>query len=270
MLIDWFTVGAQALNFLILVWLMKRFLYQPILHAIDAREKRITARLADATAKETEAKKERDDFKQKNEEFNQQRDALLGKATEEATTERRRLLDEARKAANALSAKRQEALINEARNLRKTLSRKTQDEVFAIARKVLTDLAGASLEARMVDVFIGRLRMMPDEAKTSFAKALRTASDSALVRSAFDLPEAQHKTIQIAISETFSVDIQVRFETAPDLISGIELSASGKEVAWSIDDYLASLEQIVGELLKEKGGSEGNPEVKPMPEIRPQ
>ena len=27
MLIDWFTVGAQALNFLILVWLMKRYLY---------------------------------------------------------------------------------------------------------------------------------------------------------------------------------------------------------------------------------------------------
>ena len=39
MLIDWFTICAQALNFLILVWLMKRFLYKPILHAIDEREK---------------------------------------------------------------------------------------------------------------------------------------------------------------------------------------------------------------------------------------
>ena len=37
MLIDWFTVGAQALNFIILVWLLKRFLYKPILDAIDAR-----------------------------------------------------------------------------------------------------------------------------------------------------------------------------------------------------------------------------------------
>ena len=43
MLIDWFTVSAQAVNFLILVWLMKRYLYQPILVAIDAREKRIAA-----------------------------------------------------------------------------------------------------------------------------------------------------------------------------------------------------------------------------------
>ena len=48
MLIDWFTVGAQALNFLILVWLMKRFLYKPILRAIDEREKRIASELADA------------------------------------------------------------------------------------------------------------------------------------------------------------------------------------------------------------------------------
>ncbi len=52
MLIDWFTVGAQALNFLILVWLMKRFLYKPILNAIDAREKKIAAELADADAQE--------------------------------------------------------------------------------------------------------------------------------------------------------------------------------------------------------------------------
>jgi F0F1-type ATP synthase, subunit b len=57
MLIDWFTVGAQGLNFLILVWLMKRFLYRPILHAIDEREKRIAAELSDAEATKAEAQK---------------------------------------------------------------------------------------------------------------------------------------------------------------------------------------------------------------------
>jgi len=62
MLIDWFTVGAQVLNFLILVWLLKHFLYKPILNAIDAREKRIASELADADAKKSEAQKERDDF----------------------------------------------------------------------------------------------------------------------------------------------------------------------------------------------------------------
>ncbi len=122
MLIDWFTVGAQVINFLILVWLLKRFLYKPILHAIDAREKRIATELADADAKKAEARTERDEFQHKNEEFDQQRTALMSKATDEAQAERQRLLEEARKAADALSSKRQETLRNEAHNLRQELA----------------------------------------------------------------------------------------------------------------------------------------------------
>ena len=110
MLINWFTVCAQAVNFLILVWLLKRFLYKPILHAIDEREKGIATQLAQAEAKVAEAQKERDDFQHKNEVFDQQRAAMLTKATDEAKAERQRLLDEARKDADALRAKRQAAL----------------------------------------------------------------------------------------------------------------------------------------------------------------
>ena len=57
MLINPFTVLAQLVNFLILVWLLKRFLYKPILHAIDEREKGIAAQLAQAEGKVAEAQK---------------------------------------------------------------------------------------------------------------------------------------------------------------------------------------------------------------------
>src|ERR1700733_8084922 len=110
MLINWFTVCAQAVNFLILVWLLKRFLYKPILHAIDEREKGIAAQLAQAEARVAEAQVERDDFEHKNEAFEEERAALLKKATDDASSERQRLVDEARKDADALRAKRQEAL----------------------------------------------------------------------------------------------------------------------------------------------------------------
>ena len=269
MLIDWFTVGAQALNFLILVWLMKRFLYKPILNAIDVREKRIAAELADADAKKAEAQKERDEFQHKNEEFDQQRAALLTKATDEAKAERQRLLDEARKAADALSAKRQETLRNEAINLNQAVSRRTQQEVFAITRKALADLATTSLEERLGEVFNRRLRTMNGQAKASLAEALKTASEPALVRSAFDLPVEQRAAIQNALNETFSADIHVRFETAPDLVSGIELAANGQKVAWSIADYLASLEKGVAELLKERDKPAPKPEAKVEPKPEP-
>jgi len=273
MLIDWFTVGAQALNFLILVWLMKRFLYKPILHAIDAREKRIATELADANAKKAEAQKERDEFKHKNEEFDQQRAALLSKATDEAKAERQRLFDEARKAAAALSSKWQETLRNAEHNLNQAISGRVQQEVFAIARKALTELAGTSLEERMVDVFVRRLRELNDAEKDGLKSALKAASSPAIVRSTFDLPAAQRSAIERVAKEVLGVEPQVQFETASDLVSGIELTASGQKVAWSIADYLASLEKTVGELLDAQSKPEAKPEPKsdePKPEPEPE
>jgi F-type H+-transporting ATPase subunit b len=268
MLIDWFTVVAQVVNFLILVWLMKRFLYKPILQAIDAREKRIAAELADAGGKRAEAQKERDEFQHKNEEFDQQRAVLLSQARDEAQAERQRLLDEARQTADALRAKRQESLKREQQSLNDEIVRRTREEVFAIARKTLMDLAGTSLEERISEAFTRRLRELNDEAKEGLAKALKTSPDPVRLRSAFELRSEQRAAIQHALNESFSADIPVRFETAPDVISGIELIANGRKVAWSIADYLASLKKSIGNLLKEQSKPAAKPE--PNPETKSQ
>ncbi len=252
MLIDWFTVGAQAVNFIILVWLLKRFLYKPILNAVDAREKLIAGKLADADAKEANAQSQRDAFQKKNEAFDKQRAALLATATDEAAAEGRRLLDDARKAADALSAKRNEALRTDAHALTQALRRRAQQEVFAIAKKTLADLADTDLDKRMAEVFTRRLRGMAGKAKVTFGKALTSGTGPALLRSAFDLPARQRAAIQKAIDETFSTKVPIRFETAPSLVSGIELAANGQKVAWSIADYLVALEKGVAEMLDDR------------------
>lgn len=250
MLIDWFTVVAQAVNFLILVWLLKRFLYKPILNAIDVREKRIAAELADADARKAEAGLEREEYQRKNEEFDQRRAALLNKATNEAVAERQRLLDDARKDSEALRAKLQDGLRSEYQVLREEIARRAQAEAFAIARKALADLAGSSLEERMVDVFIRHLRELGSEEKGKLVSMLKSSPLPVLVRSAFDLTPAQRALIEGAAKETLAAEIQVSFEIAPDLVSGIELTMQGQKIAWSIADYLASLEKGVNELLK--------------------
>ena len=156
MLIDWFTVGAQIVNFLILVWLLKHFLYKPILDAIDAREKKIAAELADADTKRTEAEKERTDFENKNKTFDQQRSALIAKATDEAKAERERLVDQAKKDADGLRASQMDALRSDQIRLGSEITLLAEKEVFAIARKTLTDLATVSLEERVGEVFTRR------------------------------------------------------------------------------------------------------------------
>ncbi len=251
MLIDWFTIAAQVLNFVILIWLMKRFLYKPILNAIDAREKLIVAKIADAAHKKTEAQKERDEFAHKNEEFEKQRAILLTKATDDANTERERLLAQARTDAETLNSKHSETRATEAHNLQQALSSRISQEVFVIARKTLTDLAHANLEERMVDAFIRNLRALDDQAKQLFLQTQKATSDPLLLRSAIDLPPEQQTALHNALNETFSAEIHIQFETSPELVSGIELTSNGQKVAWSIKEYLTSMEKSVDELLKE-------------------
>jgi F-type H+-transporting ATPase subunit b len=258
MLIDWFTVGAQVLNFLVLVWAMKRFLYKPILHAIDARERRLAAQQADAARQKVKAEKVRDEFQHKQADLDGQRVALLKQATDQAETERHRLLDAARQAADALSAKRQDALKAEVTNLGQSIRSRAKQEVFAIARKALSDLATTTLEERLGDVFTRRLRELGGPEKAALASALQATSGPAVVRSAFDLPTKERATIQNALNETFSTDVRVRFEIAPDLVCGIELATEALKVGWSIDGYLAALQSGVTELLTPAADA-GNP-----------
>jgi F-type H+-transporting ATPase subunit b len=124
-----------------------------------------------------------------------------------------------------------------------------EKEVFAIARKTLTDLATVSLEERIGEVFTRRLRELDPKAKELLWDALKNSSQPALVRSAFDLPADQKAAIQNALNETFSSVVRIKFEDSQDVICGIELSANGQKVAWSISSYLAELSKEVSDLV---------------------
>src|ERR1700733_1656585 len=157
MLIDWFTVGAQAVNFLILVWLMKRFLYKPVLAAIAAREKKIADELQQAAAAQSQAEKERNDLRVQTESLQGQREELLRAAVADAGAQRQRLLDTARKESEDLRSKLTAAATVERAELNRELVTRTRQEVFALTRKTLADLAGTTLEAQMLEVFIRRV-----------------------------------------------------------------------------------------------------------------
>jgi F-type H+-transporting ATPase subunit b len=249
MLIDWFTVGAQVLNFLILVWLLQHFLYKPILTAIDAREKRIADQLTDATTKRADAQKEHDEFDAKNKAIDEQRNTLLAKATGDAKAEHDRLLEDAKKEADTARAGWADELKNDSARLSKELTRTAADEVFGIARKTLSDLSTVSLEERIAEVFTRRLREMDSPARATMGSAIKASNDWALVRSTFAQPDDQKAAIQNAINETFAADVHIRFETTPDGVCGIELTAGGQKIAWTIANYLDSLDAGVGQLL---------------------
>jgi F-type H+-transporting ATPase subunit b len=250
MLIDWFTVGAQLLNFIVLVWLLKRFLYKPVLNAIDAREKRVAAESANADLQKTEIKKSREELQAKSDAFEKERIALLAKAILDAKLEAERLLGSARQAADALTLQRNAALRADTDRLSGALSRLAAGESINIARAALKDLAGADLEARICAVFVRRLRGVGSPTKELLRVLLASLTDKPVVTSSFELSSVDKIAIQTALNETFSADIHLCFELSPNSIAGIALSSGGERLSWTIADYLKTLEEKAGALLR--------------------
>lgn len=240
--INWFTVGAQLLNFLLLVWLLKRFLYGPILAAIATREQLIKTQLTEAAAQKADATTEHEEFRQKNADFDARRQELLATATAEAHTERQHLLKQARHAADALRAKQAQAQQQLQERLPHDLARQTRQAVLALTRKALTDLASADLETQAVAVFIGRVKQLAGNEKREFITAFQAAGAPLQVRSAFELSTGQRADLSAALAPLTGAGAAYEFAIAPELLSGISLSAHGHKLAWSVPDYLTELE----------------------------
>jgi F-type H+-transporting ATPase subunit b len=249
MQINWFTVIAQVINFLILVWLLKRFLYKPVLDAIDQREKKIVSQLHDADAKEKKAIKEQDEYAKKNDMFEKGKKELMDKAIAETNEERQKLLEAARNDATVLRDKLDKSLKEMQENMNRDIVQKTQEEVFAIARKTLTDLASIDLEEQMTTIFIKRLNDLKSEEKKQFIDAFKKGSNSILIQCAFDLPQKQQSEIKTVVHKILDTETAFQFNTAPKIISGIELSSNGYKLSWSITEYLSLLQKDISETL---------------------
>lgn len=243
MKIDWFTVIAQVINFVILVWLLKRFLYKPILNAIDEREQKVNSQLAEAENKKLEAKLERDEYIEKNENFDKEKQELMEKAIAETKEERERLLKEARQDVDAMKAKHSAAIKEMQNNLIKKYGQNMKEDILSISKKTLSDLASENLEAQVVSIFIKQLDDLKDDERNHLKQSFKSDTNPVLVKSAFSLPTELQNKIKIAVNKILESETTFEFEVKPNLIAGIEMTANGYKLAWSISEYLNSLKK---------------------------
>src|SRR5690554_5968963 len=241
--IDWFTVIAQIVNFLILVWLLKRFLYKPVLNAIDEREKKIASQLEDAETKKAEAKKEHNLFRQKNEDFERERTAKMEEVYERANSEKQRLFQEAREESSALRSKLEDSLKQQKQDLENSFKRKAKEEVFAIASKTLSDLANADLEEQVIKVFINKIKNLSKEEETRLAEALKDSNTPILIKSVFELTQKSKQELEKAIQAIARNKSEFQYLLVPDLVSGIVLEAASFQLEWNIESYLEALQK---------------------------
>ena len=252
--IDWFTIIAQTINFLILLWLLKRFLYRPIIDGLDAREKKIADILADADNNKTQAKRLQNDYEQKLSDIEKERVNSRNLATKAAEAAAKDLLDEAHLNAESLVKKRLVALQLEVNQLKHDVLQKSVHEIYAQCRKILGDLAGVELDHLMFDKLLQRLDRLDTEHTEQLINALDACDNKVLIRGAFELNTEQLARLQDGIQTKLATDEQRQIvftqSKVPELISGLELTLSGWKLPWSVHNYLSELQQHLDTILE--------------------
>lgn len=246
MQIDWLTVAAQIVNFLVLVWLLKRFLYGPIIGAMERRERRIRDRVREAVERQAEAEAEAERFRQEQAEIERRREQIMAEAREAAEAERRALERAARAQVEEhkndwlaqIEAQRDEFL--------RELSRHASDQFFRLARKSMADLADAELEERIALHFAGQLEALGPEVRKRLAEACAASSGRVVVRSRLELPPGARRRLAQAVHETISGEAELAYERNDDVLCGIELRTGSQTLDWSLRSYLDGFEAAVG------------------------
>ncbi|MDX9741288.1 MAG: F0F1 ATP synthase subunit B [Gammaproteobacteria bacterium] len=255
MALDWFTLGAQVVNFLVLVALLRHLFYARLIGAMNAREAHIAGRLEEAARERAAAKQEAEAFRSRNREFDRQRAQMLAQASDEADSHREQMMEQARLEAERAQAQWLEALERERVALLQDIRERLGQGVFTLASRSLRELADAELEEQILKVFIERIRILEPAEREAILTAARGMSPQVEVCTAFPVGEEARKDLTASLRHHLDDSLEVRFTTVPELICGIELRAHSHRLAWNLDSYLESLEARVFEALEESAGS---------------
>ncbi|HOD31720.1 MAG: hypothetical protein WBK44_05005 [Smithellaceae bacterium] len=253
--IDWFVLFCQIFNFLLLVYLLKRFLYGRIINAMDQRESKITARFNEAREIKEKAAEAAELYERKNQILAEKSEQMLNEASLAAEARRKELMEKVRQEVDAIKIRWQSMLEREKDAFFQDLRGRAAREIYATARKAMKDLANADLEAQIVEEFIRRLRELDKEKSREIRKAIAGGGNKILVQSAFDIGAATQAKIEQALKQQITNGFTIRYLTQPDVVSGIEMRVNGHKIAWSLNEYLETLVENLTETMQKEAHS---------------
>lgn len=250
--IDWFVFLAQIFNFLLLMYLLKRFLYGRIIKAMDDREAKIAARFAEAEELKIKASESADLYEKRNQLLNEKKEQMLNEATMAADAKRKELMEKVREEVDAVKTRWQDMLIREQNAFFYDLRQRAAKQLYATARKALSDLADADLEERIVDEFLRRVQMLDEEKSASIRRAISGGGNRVTIQSAFGISAQRQKQIEEVLKKQITNGFTIRYLREPDIVSGVELRVNGHKIAWSLNEYLETLVESLTETLQKE------------------
>lgn len=236
--LSWSTFLLEIINFLVLVWILKRFLYKPVLNVIAQRRSGIEAQLDEAQHLHNEAEALKGQYEGRLAEWDRERQQARDSLVQELDEERQRQLQALQ---TQLSQEREKAdVVNERRRneaLRETEHRALQ-QASEFATRLLSQAAGPELEARLVDMVIQQLAELGSEQTTALQAQWGEPLTAITVSSAYPLSTEQQQALQSRLASITGLSSPLQFKQEPALLAGLSITVGAWVLQANLRDEL--------------------------------
>jgi F-type H+-transporting ATPase subunit b len=235
--LDWSTFLLQIVNVLVLVWLLKRFLYQPVLTVIEERKAAIAKTVADAERVQQEANALQSRYEQRLVEWDNEKAQARTQLAEEIAAERQRSLTALR---TEMDTVRGEHVARERQQLKEAVRQAEATAVLhgtQFAAALLARIASPELEARLIDAALEDLSKLHRHHVDAIASTLPTTAEGC-VTTAFPLEGPRREQLVQQIEGVFGREVEWKFVVDKHLLAGLRVCLGGWMLRGNLQDEL--------------------------------
>jgi len=246
--LNWTTVVLEIVNFLVLVWILKRFLYRPVLRVIEDRRAGIEATLTEAKRRQDEADKLRSQYENRLTEWQQDKQQAREAMRREIQQQREQAMQELEE---SLGAEREKAKVIDQRRVRELEEGRERAALALGARfaaRLLEKLSGPELEGRILGLICTELAQLPDAGRAALRRAAANGGTAIQVESAHALNADQREQLQRALRSLLGSEPSCSFTEDPALIAGLRVSVGDWSLGANLRDELEGFSDQAHEL----------------------
>lgn len=241
--IEWWTIGLQTINVVVLIWLLKRFLLRPVVAVIDARKAAAEKLLNEAQAAKSEAEEAKIKAQAEVLRLDETQADVLTKANQQAEAAKSALLDDARTQTDALRRLAEIDIARSQAEARKADAVHAKTLAVTIAVKLFSRLPDEAKITGFIDGIARVLADLPEAERQAITEAMPLA-----IKAPRPMTAAEIQACTAKLSESLGNPVTVDVAVEPDLIAGLEIDTPH---ALLRNSFRADLDRIALELSRD-------------------
>ena len=242
--VNWSTFILEIINFLILVWILKRFLYKPVMEAIAKRRASIEQSMQQATHKDQEAQALKLQYEHRLEDWEQEKQAAREQLHADIDQERQRLQAQLQAALQQEQEKAKVLATQQEQEQQRRYEQQALQNSMRFTSKLLRELASAELESRLVKHLLDQLGALPAAQRKRLSTALNNHELTMQVDTAFPLSEAQRGQLQQAMQTISGRELRCQFDQDDSLLAGARIQLGPWLLQANLQDELQAFAEF--------------------------